>query len=77
MKSVICIYDGMGYFPNDSIRLTKGKIYEVDEIISDNVISITDNLGDQVNYSMVSGNIVWFEDSKSHIREYKLNELGI
>ena len=70
----MCIYDGMdGKF---STRLTIGKIYEVIELIN-NIVVITDNLGDQANYVMISDNKVWFEDATPYIREEKLNKLGI
>ena len=55
-----------------------GKIYEVNELINDNIVVITDNIGDQANYVMISGDDkVWFEDATPYIREDKLNELGI
>ncbi len=74
MKSVICVYDGteLGL----GRRLTIGKIYEVIELIN-NIVVITDNLGDQANYVMISDNKVWFEDATPYIREEKLNKLGI
>jgi hypothetical protein len=75
MKSVICVYDGMEL--GHGTRLTIGKIYEVNKLISDNHVVITDNLGDQVNYLTISADKVWFEDATSYIREEKLNELGI
>ena len=75
MKSVICVHDGIEL--GHGIRLTIGKIYEVNELINDNIVVITDNLGDQANYVMISDNKVWFEDAKPYIREEKLNKLGI
>jgi hypothetical protein len=74
MKSVICVYDGMEL--GHGRRLTIGKIYEVIELIN-NIVVITDNLGDQANYVMISDNKVWFEDATPYIREEKLNKLGI
>jgi hypothetical protein len=75
MKKVICVYDGIEL--GHGIRLTIGKIYEVNELINDNIVVITDNLGDQANYVMISDNKVWFEDATSYIRDQKLKELGI
>ena len=75
MKSVICVHDGMEL--GHGTRLTIGKIYEVNELINDNIVVITDNIGDQANYVMISDNKVWFEDATPYIREDKLNELGI
>ena len=75
MKSVICVHDGIEL--GHGRRLTIGKIYEVNELINDNIVVITDNLGDQANYVMISDNKVWFEDATSYLREDKLNELGI
>lgn len=75
MKSVICVYDGMEL--GHGRRLTIGKIYEVIELINDNIVVITDNLGDQANYVMISDYKVWFEDATPYIREETLNKLGI
>ena len=75
MKSVICVYDGIEL--GLGRRLTIGKIYEVIELINDNIVVITDNLGDQANYVMISDTKVWFEDATPYIREEKLNKLGI
>lgn len=75
MKNVICVYDGMdGQY---STRLTIGKIYEVLEMVSNDQIFIKDDIGDEVNYLMISGDQVWFKDATPYIREDKLNELGI
>lgn len=75
MKSVICVYDGMdGEF---STRLTIGKIYEVLEMPSCDIIFIKDDVGDQANYVMISDTKVWFEDATPYIREENLNKLGI
>ncbi len=71
----MCVYDGMD--AKFSTRLTIGKIYEVNELINDNIVVITDNIGDQANYVMISNNKVWFEDATSYIREEKLNKLGL
>ncbi len=76
MKSVICVYDGIE-LGHDGRRLTIGKIYEVIELINDNIVVITDNLGDQANYVMISDTKVWFEDATPYIREENLNKLGI
>jgi hypothetical protein len=75
MKSVMCVYDGMD--GKHSNRLTIGKIYEVIELLNDNIIVITDNIGDQANYVMISGEHVWFKDATAYTREEKLKELGI
>lgn len=75
MKSVICVHDGIEI--GHGRRLTIGKIYEVNELRNGNIVVITDNLGDQGNYVMISNNKVWFEDATPYIREEKLNELGI
>ncbi len=75
MKSVICVYDGIEL--GHGRRLTIGKIYEVIELINDNIVVITDNLGDQANYVMISDTKVWFEDATPYIREENLNKLGI
>jgi hypothetical protein len=75
MKSVMCVYDGMEL--GHGRRLTIGKIYEVIELINDNIVVITDNLGDQNNYVMISDTKVWFEDATPYIREENLNKLGI
>lgn len=75
MKSVICVYDGIEL--GHGRRLTIGKIYEVIELINDNIVVITDNLGDQVNYVMISDTKVWFEDATPYIREETLNKLGV
>ena len=71
----MCVYDGMD--GKHSNRLTIGKIYEVIELINDNIVVITDNLGDQANYVMISDTKVWFEDATPYIREENLNKLGI
>ena len=55
----------------------RDKIYEVIELINDNIVVITDNLGDQANYVMISDTKVWFEDATPYIREETLNKLGI
>jgi len=75
MKSVICVYDGMD--GKHSVRLTIGKIYEVLQMISQDIVFIKDDVGDEVSYLMISGDKVWFEDATTYIREDKLNELGI
>ena len=75
MKSVICVHDGMEL--GHGTRLTIGKIYEVNELINDNLITITDNLGNQANYAMISNIRVWFEDATPYLREDKLKKLGI
>lgn len=75
MKSVICVYDGMdGEF---STRLTIGKIYEVLERSSHDIVFIKDDIGDEVSYVMISDDKVWFEDAIPYIREENLNKLGI
>lgn len=71
----MCVYDGIEQ--GHGRRLTIGKIYEVIELINDNIVIITDNLGDQANYVMISDTKVWFEDATPHIREETLNKLGI
>ena len=71
----MCVYDGMdGEF---STRLTIGKIYEVLEIPSCDIIFIKDDVGDEVTYVMISDDKVWFEDATAYIREETLNKLGI
>lgn len=75
MKSVICVHDGIEI--GHGRRLTIGKIYEVNELRNGNIVVITDNLGDQGNYVMISNNKVWFEDATPYIREENLNKLGI
>jgi hypothetical protein len=75
MKSVICVYDGMD--GQHSVRLTIGKIYEVIQMISQDIVFIKDDVGDEATYVMISGDKVWFEDTTPYIREDKLNELGI
>ena len=75
MKSVICVYDGMdGKF---STRITIGKIYEVLEMPSHDIIFIKDDVGDEVTYVMISDDKVWFKDATAYTREEKLKELGI
>jgi hypothetical protein len=75
MKSVICVYDGMdGKF---STRLTIGKIYEVLEMPSHDIVSIKDDIGDESTYVLISGDKVWFEDATAYTREEILKELGI
>ncbi len=75
MKSVMCVYDGMD--GKHSNRLTIGKIYEVLEMPSHDIIFIKDDIGDEVSYVMVSGEHVWFKDATAYTREEKLKELGI
>ena len=77
----MCVYDGMdGEF---STRLTIGKIYEVLEMPSCDIIFIKDDVGNEVSYVMKAPSLeeddvkVWFEDAKLYIREEKLNKLGI
>lgn len=71
----MCVYDGMnGEF---STRLTIGKIYEVLEMPSCNIIFIKDDVGDEVTYVMISDDKVWFKDATAYTREEKLKELGI
>ena len=71
----MCVYDGMdGKF---STRLTIGKIYEVLEMPSQDIVFIKDDIGDEVSYVMISDDKVWFEDSTPYIREENLNKLGI
>ena len=71
----MCVYDGIEI--GHGRRLTIGKIYEVNELRNGNIVVITDNLGDQGNYVMISNNKVWFEDATPYIREENLNKLGI
>ena len=81
MKSVICVYDGteLGL----GRRLTIGKIYEVLEMPSCDIIFIKDDVGNEVSYVMKAPSLeeddvkVWFEDAKPYIIEEKLNKLGI
>lgn len=71
----MCIYDGMdGKY---SKRLTIGKIYKVLEILHNDIVIITDDIGDEVSYVLISGDQVWFEDATAHTREENLNKLGI
>lgn len=83
MRYVKCLYNGvleLGYGSNvekPQRRLSVGKIYEVNELINDNIVVITDNLGDQISYSMISYDKVWFEDVTAEMRDKKLNDLGI
>ena len=71
----MCVYDGMdGKF---STRLTIGKIYEVLEMPSQDLVFIKDDIGDEVSYVMISDDKVWFEDATPYIREENLNKLGI
>lgn len=71
----MCVYDGMdGKF---STRLTIGKIYEVLEMPSQDIVFIKDDIGDEVSYVMISDDKVWFEDATPYIREENLNKLGI
>ena len=71
----MCVYDGMdGKYSN---RLTIGKIYEVLEMPSHDIIFIKDDVGDEVTYVMISDDKVWFEDATAYTREEKLKELGI
>ena len=71
----MCVYDGMD--GKHSNRLTIGKIYEVLEIPSHDIIFIKDDIGDEVRYVMVSGEHTWFKDATAYTREEKLKELGI
>ena len=71
----MCVYDGMD--GKHSNRLTIGKIYEVLEMPSHDIIFIKDDIGDEVSYVMVSGEHVWFKDATAYTREEKLKELGI
>lgn len=75
MKSVICVYDGM--YGKYSARLTIGKIYEVLEMVSPDIVFIKDDIGDETSYVLKPDNRVWFEDATVYIREEKLKELGI
>ena len=77
----MCVYDGM--YGEFSTRLTIGKIYEVLEMPSFDIIIIKDDIGDEVSYviktpSSYSSDVkVWFEDATPYIREENLNKLGI
>ena len=71
----MCVYNGMN--DKHSNRLTIGKIYEVLEMPSQDIIFIKDDVGDEVSYVMISGEHVWFKDATPYIREETLNKLGI
>lgn len=71
----MCVYDGM--YGKFSTRLTIGKIYEVLEMPSQDIVFIKDDIGDEVSYVMISDDKVWFEDATPYIREENLNKLGI
>ena len=60
-----------------SEQLSKKVTEPLSELLNDNIIVITDNIGDQANYVMISGEHVWFKDATAYTREEKLKELGI
>lgn len=77
MKKVICVYNGISK-GKKSIRLTIGKIYDVINIVDDDgIITIIDNVGDEITYYLTSFGTTWFEDASPYLREDKFNELGI
>lgn len=75
MKKVICVYNG---FPKGvkTARLTIGKIYDVLDIYNDVIITIIDDVGDEVKYHLTSPiDRIWFEDAIPYLREERLNKL--
>jgi len=71
---VICVYNNQTD-SEESIRLTKGKIYDVVEKIGNDLVFIIDDIGDIVSYFIKIDDVVWFEDATAYIREEKLNKL--
>lgn len=70
---VICVYNGIDF--EESIRLTKGNIYDVVEKIGNDLVFIIDDIGEKTSYFIKTGDVVWFEDATAYIREEKLNKL--
>ena len=77
MKAVKFVFCGI-YEVKPS--LTYGKIYDVlNYRINNNsdrpIITIKNDLGNELEYFMISEIDVWFEDATPYIREEKLNQL--